>query len=157
MNLLVRIKQSGWFLYEKLVKINDSPSKVAAGFGLGVFTGIFPGIGPMVSLGLAFLFKVNRGAAVLGSLLTNTWVSVVTFVGAVKIGSVITGSDGRQVYESSRQLIKDFSWKDLLDVSLLNIILPIFLGYLLIGMIMGLISYGVIFLILCRKGSDPGV
>ena len=33
-------------LYEKLVKIDDTPQRVALGFGVGIFIGNLPGVGP---------------------------------------------------------------------------------------------------------------
>ena len=75
--------------YERLFKINDSPQKIALGLGLGVFAGILPGTGPLAALFLAFIFRANRASALLGSLATNTWISFVTFVLAIKIGSAI--------------------------------------------------------------------
>ena len=89
-----KIKNSFKSIYDKLVGIKDSPQKIALGFGLGVFCGILPGTGPMASVVLAFVFRVNKVAALAGSLLTNTWLSLVTFVLAVKIGSMVTGADG---------------------------------------------------------------
>jgi len=67
-------KFRGFFqlLYLKLIKINDTPQKIAFGFGLGVFSGIFPGTGPLAALFLALILRANRASALLGSLLTNT-------------------------------------------------------------------------------------
>ncbi|MCG2713658.1 MAG: DUF2062 domain-containing protein [Candidatus Omnitrophica bacterium] len=66
------------FIFAKLFKINDSAGKIALGVGLGVFAGLLPGTGPAAALLLALVFRANRAAALLGSLITNTWLSVVT-------------------------------------------------------------------------------
>jgi uncharacterized protein (DUF2062 family) len=42
-------------VYLKLFRINDSPLKIALGFGLGVFVGVMPGIGPVIALLLALI------------------------------------------------------------------------------------------------------
>lgn len=110
------------FIYLKLFRINDSPHKIALGFGLGVFAGIFPGTGPLASLFLAFIFRANRAAALIGSLLTNTWLSFVTFVLAVQAGSM---------------LLK-INWQ---DVQAKKTILPIALGYAIIAFCCGLVAY----------------
>src|SRR3989338_1914636 len=133
-----KIKSLFRFLYEKLVKINDSPQKIAIGFGIGVFLGILPGVGPVASLASAFIFRVNRVAALTGSLLTNTWLSVVTFVAAVKIGALVTGAQWQDVYEQCQSIFKSFHWKDLLNVSLIQILKPLLIGYLVVGLGIGL-------------------
>jgi uncharacterized protein (DUF2062 family) len=99
-------------LYIKLFKINDSPQRIALGLGLGVFLGIIPGTGPLAALFLALLFRVNRASALLGSLLTNTWLSIVTFLLAIKVGSFIMRLNWQSVYA---------------DIS--KAILPLIVGY----------------------------
>jgi uncharacterized protein (DUF2062 family) len=111
-------------VYLKLFKIDDSPQKVALGFGLGVFLGIFPGTGPFASLILALLLRFNRAAAVIGCLATNAWISVLAFVLAMQAGALIFGLD----------------WKTMKSTPL-KFVLPISAGYVLIGLIFGSISY----------------
>src|SRR5690349_15972540 len=108
-----KIKGSFKSIYDKLIKINDSPQKIAAGFGLGVFCGILPGTGPAASVVLAFFFRVNKVAAFIGGLLTNTWLSIVTFVLAVKIGSVVMGLDWQAVYAQCKAVVENFNWREL--------------------------------------------
>ena len=55
-SLLNKIKRLAKLVYLKLFRINDSPLKIALGFGLGVFIGVMPGVGPVIALLLAFLF-----------------------------------------------------------------------------------------------------
>src|SRR3989338_7559347 len=98
MSLEDKIKSSLKLIYDKLVKIDDSPQKVALGFGLGVFCGILPGTGPMASLALAFIFRANRAAALAGSLLTNTWLSFVIFTLSLQIGAFLTQTDWQAGY-----------------------------------------------------------
>ncbi|MDD5669514.1 MAG: DUF2062 domain-containing protein, partial [Candidatus Omnitrophica bacterium] len=61
------------FIYLKIFRINDTPRKIAFGFGLGVFLGILPGTGPVASVIVAAFLHANKAAALLGSLITNTW------------------------------------------------------------------------------------
>ena len=139
------------FLYLKLFRINDSPQKIALGFGLGIFLGILPGTGPIASLAAAFVLRVNRASALLGSLLTNTWLSFVTFALAVKIGSAVLGVSWQETSGQINRLIKHFHWKDLFNVSILKIALPLIIGYLIISFCLGLIAYLVALLILKLK------
>jgi len=138
------------FIFAKLFKINDSAQKIALGVGLGVFSGIIPGTGPAASLFLAFVFRANRAAALLGSILTNTWLSVVTFILAVKIGSIVFSRHWQEVYQKAQGLIRGFHWASFLKLSLLDVVLPVIAGYLIIGLILGLASY-LVSLLIIRK------
>jgi hypothetical protein len=137
-NRLVRLFR---LLYLKIFLINDTPHKIALGFGLGVFVGILPLTGPIAALFLAFLFRVNRAAALLGSLLTNTWLSIVTFLLSIKIGSAIMGIDWHVAYNRSLSLLKNFHWADIAKLSVFDILLPLALGYLVIAFSAGLTAY----------------
>jgi uncharacterized protein (DUF2062 family) len=138
------------FLLEKLFKINDTPQKVAIGLGLGVFTGILPGVGPAAAFFLAVLFRVNRGGALLSSLFTNTWVSFIAFMLSIKIGSALTGSNWMEIRDSFLALIKDFHWANFFGVSFFKIILPIAVGYLVIAFTLGLITYLVALIVITK-------
>lgn len=154
-SIIGRLKYFLKVLYEKLVKIDDSPQRTALGFGLGVFLGIFPGSGPIASLVLATIFRINKAAALLGSVLTNTWLSFVTFLLAVKVGSSLTGSDWRKVYDQYELLIKDFHWKDLWDLSLLKILTPLMVGYIIVGFVAAFVGYLVVVTILNQRKDKP--
>jgi len=137
-------------LYVKLFKINDSPQKIALGVGLGVFAGIFPGTGPLAALFLAFIFRVNRASALLGSLLTNTWLSFVTFLLAIKAGSAILGIRWQEVHQDWDYFLKSFNWQSLFKLSVLKVILPVITGYLVIAFCLGLLAYLVTLIIIVK-------
>ena len=127
------------FLEEKLFKINDTPQRVAIGFGLGVFTGIFPGAGPLAALFLAFVFRANRASALIGSLLTNTWLSVVTSLLAIKTGSAIFKVDWQTVRAGFSSSVGNWQWQ---------VFLPVISGYIIIALALGIIAYIAALLIL---------
>lgn len=128
-------------IYLKLFKIDDTPQKIALGAGLGVFAGITPGIGPLVALFLAFVLRANRASALLGALLTNTWISFVTFILAVRAGSVIFGIDWQILYQRWAVFLKELRLSDLFKSSVLEIILPVLAGYLVVAFFSGLLVY----------------
>lgn len=148
-SLLAKIIQ---FIFSKLFKINDSPQKIALGVGLGVFAGLLPATGPVAALFLAFIFRANRAAALFGSLLTNTWLSVVTFILAIKVGSVILKMHWPTVQQQAQGLLKDFGWAKFFKLSFLEVLLPVVVGYLIIGLVLGALSYFLTLLIIRRKG-----
>ncbi|MDD5466062.1 MAG: DUF2062 domain-containing protein [Candidatus Omnitrophica bacterium] len=149
-------KESGFkktvnFIFSKLFKINDSAQKIALGAGLGVFSGLIPGSGPVAAIFLAFIFRANRAAALFGSLLTNTWLSLVTFVLAIKAGSVILKMDWRQVQQKAQVLAQDFAWPKFFKLSFFEVLLPVVTGYLVIGLVLGVFSYLITLLIIRRN------
>jgi len=135
-------------LYIKLFKINDTPQRIAAGLGVGVFLGILPGTGPLAALFMAWILRLNRASALLGSLLTNTWLSIVTFLLSVKVGAAIMKVNWEETREAWMLFLKDFHWLDLLKLSALNIILPVVVGYLIVAFCLGLAVYLITWIIL---------
>ena len=145
---LENIKRFFSSIFVKLFKINDTPQKIALGFGLGAFLGILPGTGPLVALFLAAIFKINKASALLGSLLTNTWLSFVTFLLALKIGAFIMGKDFSQTRLAILAIIKDFHFKNLLNVSIFEVILPLLVGFAIVSFLLGVVVYLVTLIII---------
>lgn len=143
-------------IYVKFFKINDTPQRVALGLGLGVFAGIIPGTGPIAALFLAFLFRVNRAAALLGSLLTNTWLSFVTFILAVKVGAAILKVSWQAVFQDWLNLIKEFNWLNLFKASILKTILPVVVGYIAIAFFLGFTVYLITLFIIIKIKQRNG-
>lgn len=145
------------FLKEKIISINDSPHKIALGFGLGVFTGILPGTGPLAALFLAFVFRVNRAAALIGSAITNTWLSFVIFAVSLKLGAFLTGTDFSTIRLQAQELLGNFHWDKIFSAAVWPILKPLMLGYLISGMILGVLGYLVsLSIILLQRNSKQG-
>ncbi|MFA5146612.1 MAG: DUF2062 domain-containing protein [Candidatus Omnitrophota bacterium] len=149
--LTARILRYFRWLYLKIFRINDTPQKIAAGFGIGVLLGVMPGTGPFAALFLAILLKVNRAAALLSSILTNTWLSIPVFFLAVKTGSAVTGIGYGDISDSWSLFLKDFTWGKLLQLSVYDIIAPVVIGYILVSLCMGIIAYFVVLAITERR------
>ncbi len=129
------------FLYVKLFRIHDTPQRIALGLGLGVFAGIIPSIGPLTAIFLALIFHANRAAALLGVILTNTWLSIVIFFLSARIGSGIMGKSCGATEQNWIEFIKNFRWRDLGQISILKIIFPVAVGYLAIALASGVAVY----------------
>jgi uncharacterized protein (DUF2062 family) len=134
-------------LYLEIFKINDSPQKIALGLSIGIFTGVFPGIGPMVALFLAFLFRANRAAALFGSLLTNTWISFIVFIFAIRLGAHIFDISWRTTREEWNYFLRMMHWEELFKVSFYKAILPTALGYLIISLFLAALTYFLVILL----------
>jgi uncharacterized protein (DUF2062 family) len=136
--------------YQKIIKINDSPHRIAGGFAIGIFFGVLPGAGVMAAILFAYIFRVNRAAAFASSLLTNSWLGIVTFVMAVQIGGWVTGTEWHQLYDKCRDFIKHFEWEKIVDGSALPILKPLMAGYAIIGAAVAVLVYICVFMIVVR-------
>ena len=137
-SVLEKIKRFLNYLYHQIVQIDDTPQKIALGYGLGVFLGVFPGTGPLAAVFIAAILKVNRASAFLGSLLTNSWITWIIVVPAVKLGSLIFGRD----------------WQLLLESRGLAIILPLITGYILVALALGFLAYLVSLIIINLRRAN---
>ena len=146
----IKNKLSKFFksIYSRLFLLDDTPQKISLGFGLGVFLGVMPGMGPLAALVLASFFRLNRSAALLGSLMFNTWINFVTLVLAIKIGSAIMGLNWRLVYNECLLIFKNFHFANLFKLPILKIVTPVLIGYFVIAVGTAIIAYAVILTIL---------
>lgn len=133
-----------------LLKVDNTPHKISLGLSLGVVLGILPASGLVATLVLASFLKVNRTSAIIGMLLTNTWLTVITFFLSLKLGSAILGIEMQELSKNWFLFLKNFRWEDLLRISLLKLILPIIIGYLLLALGLGVITYIITRLIFLR-------
>lgn len=135
-------------IYLKLFRINDSPQNVAAGVGIGVFFGVLPGLGPLAALFTAILVKANSAAALIGSIITNTWLSIPVFAVAVSVGSAVTGTSYANISRDWAELVRDFHLSTFLKASAVNIIFPVLTGYAIVSIAIGLVAYAIALTIL---------
>jgi len=149
--MIEAIKKFFHRIYHQLVEINDTPQRTALGFGIGVFLGIFPGMGPIAALVAAFILRVNRAAALLGSVLTNTWFSLVTLGLAINIGSKLSGANGQAIRDVWDNLIKDFHWQKLWEPSVKDALLAIMVGFIVVAFVFAVVVYLISLFILIQR------
>ncbi|MFH1888914.1 MAG: DUF2062 domain-containing protein [Candidatus Omnitrophota bacterium] len=137
-------------VYLKLFRIHDTPQKIALGLGIGVFMGLIPGTGPIAAVFVAIALRVNRASALLASLLTNTWLSILTFFLSIKTGSAIMQVDWQDAHRNWTHFLKDFSTATLFKSATLKVILPVIIGYLVVGFCIGLTTYAIALLVITR-------
>lgn len=139
------------FIYLKLLRLNDTPQRISLGLALGVFLGFIPGSGPIAAITLAVIFRLNRFAALMGSLVTNTWISIVMLIPAIKVGAIILNLRWVDVYNNWVIFLQHFQWSTLFKLSIYKIILPVFVGYVTIGLILAILVYVVSISVLINK------
>ncbi|MBD3398879.1 MAG: DUF2062 domain-containing protein [Candidatus Coatesbacteria bacterium] len=81
--------------YLRFLRSDSSPHKAALGLAVGVFIGIFPtfGLGALMAVGLAFLFRFSKVAAVVGSAIMNPITSPFFWGLSLTIGAWLTGNE----------------------------------------------------------------
>jgi hypothetical protein len=72
-SFLARVRRKARLLYLKILRQSDTPEKIALGAAIGVAAGILPtfGLGAILALGVSYIVRANKVAAVLGSFIMN--------------------------------------------------------------------------------------
>lgn len=134
--------------FQKFFAIDDDPHKIAAGAALGLFWGMMPGEGVVTTLVTASLLKLNRAGALAGVLASNIWMTAVILPPSAFLGEFI-------FHEKSTNLIAKFH--ETYDLGhraffsklfLLDIALPLLVGFLIVSVAISLLFYGVLYLLL---------
>ena len=141
-------------LSHSLLGINDSTQRIALGAGLGLFLGVLPGTGAIAALVVAFIFKLNKAAALAGAVAVNTWINIVAFPLALAAGALVFGMEPPRIAGEWIAATNPFVWSTFLTFILHRAILALFTGYALLGLIMGGIGYTLVYYIL-RKARGP--
>lgn len=89
-----------------LIRIDDAPEKIAWGMALGVFLGFFPtfGLGMVMAVLLSAYFRINKVAALLGTLVMNPWTSPIVWTGSYLLGAHLLNLDIAQLLADIRDL-----------------------------------------------------
>ncbi len=130
-----------------LITVNDSPRRVSLSFAIGVFIGISPflGLHTLMALAVASMFRLNRLVTLSGAYITNPWTLVPIYTFCTWIGAKLMGYRG---------LLKglDFHRINILNIfsTFKNLLLPFFIGTLLVATIAAVITYVVLFKLLTR-------
>jgi len=127
--------------YLRLVRVNDSPEKVALGFAIGVTVGIFPtfGLGIVIVILLAWLTNINKASAIIGSLVMNPWTSPFFWVLSFFTGSLMLGNN---INETAVQIKSLKTHGDLWEAVLgKRLILPYIIGNITVTAVSAATSY----------------
>ena len=98
--------------FREVLKVKDSPHRIALAFALGVFMGISPllGLHYIGAIFLAWLFRLNKLVAIVGVSVNNPWTIFPISAFCVWVGAKLIGI---------KQVLPEVDWKSL---SLMNII-----------------------------------
>jgi uncharacterized protein (DUF2062 family) len=127
---------------KSVIKLKESPHRVAIAFATGVFIGMSPLIGFHTLLGfsIAWIFRLNPFALLAGVYITNPWTIVPIYTFSTWVGTQCLGLE---------QMIPEIDWSNVtfsyILSSLEHLLVPFLFGTFLMGSITSFISYIIIY------------
>ena len=139
-------------LIQAFLHLDDTPPRIAAAFGVGVYLAFHPlfGLHTLMALGIAFAFRLSRAAVLVGICVNNPWTIAPIYVAGTTLGCWILGVplDGLADIEWD---LDNLAFYHLLLVSLRPYIWPYVVGNTILGIVCGSIAYVVVRWILERR------
>jgi len=124
------------FYVKKLLELRGAPDETAKGLALGVFIGFLPinGFQVVTAVTIAALTRVSKVAAAIGTHVTNPWTTVPVLILDYYVGCLVLGK------KACLPRI-DLSSLSSLFVSGKEIIVPTFVGGIILGALFSVLSY----------------
>lgn len=137
-------RRSLQYWYWRLVRLQGRPEKLARGLACGVFAGVFPffGLQTVIGVVLAILFRGNKILAAAGTWISNPLTSVPIYAFNFHIGQLLLN-------DNSLTDISLQSWQEVKELGS-EIILPLTVGCLAVGVVCAICSYFLGVWLVCR-------
>ncbi len=135
-------------LIKKLLHIEDTPERTALAYSVGIFLGFSPFLGfhTLLGIAIAFLFKLNRVAVLLGAWSNIPWwlipyYMVATWVGMWMIGFRMEWGILRDIFETGvdRGFMSLDFWNRVSSQE--GLFLSFMAGSLILAALLGLVAY----------------
>jgi len=135
-------------LIKKLLHIEDTPERTALAYSIGVFLGFSPFLGfhTLIGIAIAFLFKLNRVAILLGVWSNTPWwivpyYTVATWMGMWIMGLQIDRAFLKEIFRlgMDQRFIRSDFWMRI--ASQWGLLLSFVIGSLILTTLLGLIAY----------------
>lgn len=135
-------------LFSHFLLINDTPHRIAAGFGLGIFFGVIPGLGILATVFFTAILGLNEIAALAGVLGANLWLTVVLLPLAAGIGGFLFDISSQELINQF-ELIAHKEWQLLFSKTIFfEIALPLLVGFFITALAVALLCYLFLYLLL---------
>lgn len=140
-----------WDKLKILFYINDPAWKIALTFSIGLFIGMSPLIGfhTILALAVAFIFRLNKLVILVAVYFTNPWTIVPIYTFSTLIGAKILGRKINITIDWSHITLSD------LIHNMGSLLLPFVTGTIIVGFVLSVLSYIVIYAILSKKSRAP--
>lgn len=133
-----------------MLSIKDTPHRLSLAFAIGVFIGMSPFIGVHTALGflVAYIFRINKLATIIGVYITNPWTIVPIYTFSTFIGARCLGMN---------RILPPIDWHKVTFSSLLNelspLLMPFLVGTMLVGTVSSIASYIIIYHVVKKKNG----
>lgn len=140
-----------------LLRLEDTPHRIALAFALGVFIAFFPilGIHTGMALFIGFAFRLSRVAILAGCWTNNPWTIAPMLMGGTLLGCALLGVPSHGLSAIDWRLHGQAFYSSLWE-GLRPYVLPFVVGNLLMGVLCGVLSYVALRLVLERR-RQPAV
>jgi uncharacterized protein len=154
MNDRRRPLSGGWLrrTVGQLLQLDDTPHRIALAFGIGVWLAFFPLLGIHTILGLliAFLFRLNRAAILVGIYVSNPWTLAPLYMAGTIVGCEILGVSSAELTNVDWHLHGRAFYRALFE-NLRPYVWPFVVGNTALGIVGGIAGYVVLREILERR------
>ena len=135
-----------------LLHVEDSPSRVALAFALGVFIAFSPllGIHTGLAIAIAIAFRLNKTAILVGAWTNNPWTIAPMYSAGTLLGCFVLGVSPTSLGEIDWSLSGRAFYASL-GSGLRPLVLPFVVGNLALGAAAGLVSFLALRWILARR------
>jgi uncharacterized protein len=137
---------------QAFLHLDDTPRRIAAAFGVGVYLAFHPlfGLHTLMALGIAFAFRLSRAAVLVGIYVNNPWTVAPMYAAGTTLGCWILGvpMDGLSAIEWD---LDNLAFYRLLLLSLRPYLWPYVVGNTILGIACGSLAYVVMRWILERR------
>jgi uncharacterized protein (DUF2062 family) len=137
---------------DQLLQLADTPHRIALAFGIGVWLAFSPllGLHTVLALLIAYLFRLNRAAMLVGVYVNNPWTLVPLFTAGTVLGCEILGVSTEGLEAIDFRLRGGAFYRTLLE-GLRPYLWPFVVGNTLLGVLSGIAGYVVLREILERR------
>ncbi len=137
---------------EMLLHLEDTPHRTAVAFGLGLWLAFFPilGIHTGLALLIAFLFRLNRAALLVGVYFSNPWTVAPLYIAGTMLGCAVLGVPTDALEQIDWEL-HGLEFYRALAVHLRPFLWPFVVGNTALGVLAGLIGYVALRFVLERR------
>jgi hypothetical protein len=141
--------------FRELLRLDDSPRRLAIALAVGVFISCTPfwGLQTLLSIVVATVFRLNRAATVMGAWINLPWFAPLVYGAALKIGLLVAPSLREADAASFDALLNHpgtLSWATVWSW-VRGSSLPLLVGSAIVGAIAAVVTYGVAFAALARR------
>lgn len=129
-------------LLESFLHLDDTPRRIAAAFGVGVYLAFHPlfGLHTLMALGIAFAFRLSRAAVLVGIYVNNPWTIAPMYLAGTTLGCWILGVPLEGLTAIQWDL-GNLAFYRLLLASLRPYLWPYVLGNTILGIVCGSGAY----------------